>query len=289
MILNKCPSCDIPLILGIQKWHFICPVCNYEASSFVANINVAVSNDLVKEEVREKALKELRSENFSELLDVIRLHSSAGSSLLDVGCAHGWFLDQARQYFSVMGVEPDTRFYEATKALNINVLNGYFPDTLKKEQLFDTISFNDVLEHIPDTNAVIAACHRHLSDRGILVINIPNSKGIFYTSSKLLCRLGITEFYERLWQKELPSPHLHYFNLNNLGRILEHNNFEIIQSGFLPSLRQKNLYQRITYTGASSKLKSYILFFCISAIMPILSLLPNDIMFIVARKCNDQL
>jgi len=50
----------------------------------------------------------------------------------------------------------------------------------------------------------------------VLVLNLPTSGGSLYRVAKLLCRFGAKGFFERLWQRNLPSPHLHYFDDRNL-------------------------------------------------------------------------
>ena len=51
----------------------------------------------------------------------------------------------------------------------------------------------------------------------IIIYNLPSSDGLIYKFSSILNKIGISTFYElRLWQKDLSSPHLAYFNNQNL-------------------------------------------------------------------------
>ncbi|WP_229466725.1 class I SAM-dependent methyltransferase [Pseudoduganella plicata] len=59
------------------------------------------------------------------------------------------------------------------------VRQGYFPDALRPDETFDVIVFNDVIEHIPDIGSALRACHEHLNPGGILILNLPNSRGFF--------------------------------------------------------------------------------------------------------------
>lgn len=83
---------------------------------------------------------------------------------------------------------------------------GYFPDALTPDESFDAIVFNDVIEHIPDIASALDACNARLSENGLLVLNLPNSRGFFYRLSKIFARLGWRNPFNRLWQKDLPSP-----------------------------------------------------------------------------------
>jgi len=53
------------------------------------------------------------------------LHIPRNALILDVGCAHGWFLELADQDFTTIGIEPDISFYQQTKAHGLQVRNGF--------------------------------------------------------------------------------------------------------------------------------------------------------------------
>src|SRR5690606_11668960 len=113
----------------------------------------------------------------------------------------------------------------------------YFPDALAPGERFDAIVFNDVIEHIPDIGRALAACRERLAPGGMLLLNLPSSSGVFYRASKLLRRLGVAGHFERMWQKGLPSPHLHYVDPTNLARLLDRAGFVPVRRGRLATLR----------------------------------------------------
>lgn len=92
---------------------------------------------------------------------------------------------------------------------------------LRGSQAVGSESSDLLIEHIPDINSIIAACHERLNDGGLLVLNLPSSDGVFYKLSRLFAAMGKFDFFERLWQKGLPSPHVHYFNRKNLSNLLQ--------------------------------------------------------------------
>ena len=53
-------------------------------------------------------------------------------------------------------------------------------------------------------------------------------------------KLGFTKFYDRLWQKNMNSPHLSYFNKKNLSLLFSRHNFYEFKSGNLNSLDANN-------------------------------------------------
>ncbi|MFG6087472.1 class I SAM-dependent methyltransferase [Stenotrophomonas indicatrix] len=116
--------------------------------------------------MREEGLEHLRQRNFQQLeAELAARVTSTGHprpTLLDVGCAHGWFLQASSAHFQGTGIEPDARVADAAAARDVDVRKGFFPDVLGSGERFDVIVFNDVLEHIPDVGAALRACHQHL-------------------------------------------------------------------------------------------------------------------------------
>lgn len=281
---NDCPVCGNTLSVGFQPWHSSCRKCAYEKGDLLPTINDASAHEQINEKDRESGLQTLRVNNFKILLERILELKPEGGKLLDVGCAHGWFLETAMENFDVLGIEPDEAVFVKTAAKGLPVRNGYFPEILKDAEKFDVIVFNDVIEHIPMIGMILQACKERLNDNGLLVLNLPSSNGVFYGLSKMFCRIGRIGFFERLWQKGLPSPHVHYFNNINIKTILQNHNLRVVRSGNLPTLTLSGLYTRISYTGNLGTL-SKLSIYCLTAVaLPILRILPSDIIYTIARK-----
>jgi 2-polyprenyl-3-methyl-5-hydroxy-6-metoxy-1,4-benzoquinol methylase len=102
-------------------------------------------------------------------------------SALDVGCARGGFGITLRRLIGeqgrVVGIEavPEQAAIARTGHGFDEVLDGYFPAALAgRDETFDLISFNDVLEHIFDPWQTLRDCHRHLTSSGRVLAAIPN-------------------------------------------------------------------------------------------------------------------
>lgn len=281
---NHCPVCRGSLKCSLQDWHFVCSACGYEQSSLLPTINEHAAHEQIDEAARETGLRQLRLKNFETLLNVISELKPAGGRLLDVGCAHGWFIETATGRFDVLGIEPDKAMYAAAAARGLAVRNGYFPDALRDGETFDVIIFNDVLEHIPPVIDVLKSCYRRLNDGGYLVVNLPSSNGVFYRLSRLFARAGFSGFFERLWQKDLPSPHVHYFNDSNLAELLQYNGFISVVKGRLPVLSLAGLFTRISYAGRMGLVSRMAVYCGVAICLPLLRLLPSDIIYLVAKK-----
>lgn len=276
--------CSSQLESGYRPWHFRCKVCGYEGSNLPPRINVDSAHERIDEEARHAGLKELRNSNFIRLLAEIKKLKSAGSRLLEVGCAHGWFLEIAQQDFDVLGLEPDRAIFETTSRHGLPVRNGYFPDVLGPDEAFDVIVFNDVFEHLPDIENILQHCGERLAEGGLLVLNLPNSQGTIYRLSKLLCATGFTGSFERMWQKDLPSPHLHYFNSRNLTRLLDRYDFDPQMGGRLPAIQIKGLWSRISYAHRRIMLADIVTYFGLVLLLPFLRILPSDIIYLIAMR-----
>jgi 2-polyprenyl-3-methyl-5-hydroxy-6-metoxy-1,4-benzoquinol methylase len=280
---NTCPVCAAEMSPGNANWHMTCLKCAYESADLASTINSIDTASVLDEHAREVSLKSVRDVNFSVLTQILKQLKPRGGALLDVGCAHGWFLDKTKDFFRSSGVEPDESIFNATKARGLEVAHGYFPQALLPDSKFDIIAFNDVLEHIPNVDDALRACKEHLSPNGLLLINLPSSNGFFYRLSKLLARVGICGFFDRMWQKGMPSPHVHYFNQKNLSELLGKQRFEVVQTGALDVLHAKGLYTRLAYSKVNSVAKNVLLYVMLMLSLPILKLLPSDIQYVIAR------
>lgn len=281
----KCIVCESPVVQGLKPWHARCGNCRYESAALQVSINEAGAHAAIDEEAREASLKMLRMENFREIIGHARTHAAPGARrLLDVGSAHGWFLEAAAPHFDVLGIEPDAAVGSKAAARGLPVRPGYFPDALAPDETFDVIVFNDVIEHIPDIRSAIAACHARLNFGGILILNLPNSRGFFYRLSKWLTRAGLPGPFERMWQKSLPSPHLHYFDPDNLTALLRGSGFQHVRSAELAALRADGLKERLNYVGKQNPLKTQAQYLAIRGLIPLLGMFPSDIIVGIYRR-----
>jgi len=287
-ISQKCPACRQNLRAGLHDWHLVCPSCSYEGSSLQVDIDVVGDREVLDEALRQEGLSDLRQANFRRLSEEISAIVSTSSGeqkphLLDVGCAHGWFIQATEKTFSSQGIEPDARIAGIAASKGLKVRKGFFPDVLDQNERFDVISFNDVMEHIPDVNAAFDACAKHLTPGGRIVVNSPARTGVLYRISKLLDRIGLPSSFERMWQKEFPSPHVHYFDDESIRAIGERAGLKLERISTLPSLSTNGLYARIRYDRNMPAWKAWAITSILSVMSPALKLLPADIKVWVLR------
>ena len=282
LLAGQCHCCQTTLVRSLAEWHWRCPTCQYEKALLTPAINSA-AHQFVDEDAREKGLGEVRQANFKVLLSQIERFKPDGGALLDVGSAHGWFMNLAQKAFDTTGIEPDQAIWSQAHKQGLKVRLGYFPEVLSEHERFDVITFNDVLEHIPNREQALDACRRHLTPEGLLVINLPSSRGVFYRLSKVLSWLGWRASFERMWHKGYPSPHVHYFNEHNLTLLLNNQQFQIVSTGRLKTLMVRGLAERLSYGSSASSIKNKILYVVIVLALPFLAILPADIQYVIVR------
>jgi 2-polyprenyl-3-methyl-5-hydroxy-6-metoxy-1,4-benzoquinol methylase len=140
----------------------------------------------------------------------------AGSSVLDVGSASGYFGERlAGKGYHVVGVEQDeaaasvaARFYDEFIVADVEA-------GLRLSQKFDVIVLADILEHLRQPLKVLVHLRDLLSSRGRFVISVPNVANIYVRLSLLFGRF---EYADR---GILDETHLRFFTLNSACALVQ--------------------------------------------------------------------
>jgi SAM-dependent methyltransferase len=140
---------------------------------------------------------------FDQLRDLAR--SLAGyrttERWLDIGCGSGTLLRAAgAEGWDAIGTEIAPAVVEAMRAEGLDARLGLTQDLDLPSGGFDVISAIEVLEHVPDPDALIAEAARLLRPGGVLYITTPHGRGI---SGRLL---------GKDWSVVAPPEHLQLFS-----------------------------------------------------------------------------
>ena len=131
-------------------------------------------------------------------------------------------------------------------------------------------------------NNVIYETKKLLKKEGLIVLNLPSSNGFIFRVSKILLNFGINKFYDRLWQKGSCSPHISYFNKENLVSLFAKDDFQKIDSGNLDTVKLNN------YRRFKDLFKSYpvvIFFSFLTSLFYFLQFfLPKDIIYVIFKS-----
>ena len=152
---------------------------------------------------------------FQKRVNLIKSHSRSGiSTVLDVGCSNGVFLDLFNGN-ETWGVEPsDSR--EAAKMKGHKILKTTFEKAELPKNYFDLVIMNHVLEHLDNPAVVLAKACKLLKPNAILFVDVPNIGGL---GSKIL---------GKHWPYLLPKEHKHQFTKESLTKLLEENGFKVL-------------------------------------------------------------
>ncbi|MFA6362444.1 class I SAM-dependent methyltransferase [Methanoregula sp.] len=134
---------------------------------------------------------------------------SKNSRLLEIGCASGYFLFEVKSHVkSVTGLELTTEYVEYARSQGLDV-----KESLDKipDNSYDLIFMFHVLEHIDDPVNFLIEVKKKLSQRGKLIIEVPNVDDILVSVYKIESHL---DFYFEI-------AHNYYFSKSTLKIVLE--------------------------------------------------------------------
>ncbi len=157
---------------------------------------------------------------FADNLNIIRTYLPHPSSILDVGCAFGYFMEVAREGgWKAEGVEISAFASEkARRNTGAKVHTG----TLRGAELgtasFDAVTMWDMLEHSPDPTNELIETNRILRPGGYLFITVPNV-------ASLAARLMGKHWYGF----KSAAEHNYFFSAPTIERMLENAGLNLIE------------------------------------------------------------
>jgi SAM-dependent methyltransferase len=144
---------------------------------------------------------------FAHTVEFIRRYCSGGR-LLDVGCAYGFFLQEAKPFFEAFGVELAEDAAAHGRKSGLNVVTGVADEALFGQLgTMDVIVLLDVIEHLPSPRETLDLCARHLNPGGIIVV----TTGDFGSLSARLTGAR--------WRLMTPPQHLWFFTAPSMRRL----------------------------------------------------------------------
>ncbi len=135
------------------------------------------------------------------------------SRILDVGCGDGRLVNDLRtiQYFNALGIDPfiESNIYKDGRML---VQKAWLADMPGE---FDLISFNHVLEHMPDQVGVLRQTRSLLSSSGMAIVRIP------------IASSNAWRVYRENWVQLDPPRHFYLHTEKSLKKLAEMAGFQI--------------------------------------------------------------
>ncbi|MBI5049225.1 MAG: methyltransferase domain-containing protein [Deltaproteobacteria bacterium] len=157
--------------------------------------------------------KHYHSANFRKLLSTIKKYKEEKGRLLDVGCALGFFLEEAkRRGWDVYGTELSVYAWNKAKEKGLNVFGGDIVAAGFENKFFDVVTCLGTIEHLPNPVAAIRKIYMILKDNGLFVLSTPDAGDL----------IGGRRFQYK------PKEHLYYFTKGTIENVFEKEGFKIL-------------------------------------------------------------
>jgi SAM-dependent methyltransferase len=151
-------------------------------------------------------------------LEQMSPYLSARGSVLEIGCAYGLFVDEARAHFDrVVGIDvAEAAVDHARKHFKVNVLSDDFLNVPFEDGSFDAICLWDTIEHLERPDLFLEKASRLLQPDGRLFLTTGDI-------SSLNARVRGSK-----WRQIHPPSHLHYFSRDSVTRLLGRLGFRVM-------------------------------------------------------------
>jgi SAM-dependent methyltransferase len=232
--LIECGQCGVSFLLpqpapGELTTHF-------EASPKLAEADLAAKFERYREPVLARVADHIQSQK-------------AGGSILDVGCATGFFLARffPKSNWHLCGVELSSQTAEKAVRKGIRVHNGTIYGAQFPKNSFDVITVVDTFYYFLDPHCELAEFRRVLKPKGILVLELPLAGSRIWRTSHHLGKLLSGNMRQLLET----SDHLFYYNPKSITLLLEKCGFRVRTILPLPGNRQPHFLRTLIYSAYS--------------------------------------
>ena len=176
--------------------------------------------------------------NFQEYLRRMRQSGATRGRLLEVGCAYGFFLEQAQGAFDARGIDVNEPAIAAARALGVQATAGDFLTCILRDP-FDVVCMWDTIEHLIEPRANLERARDILGDRGQLFLTTGDI-------GSAMARLRGAQ-----WRMIHPPSHLNYFSRATITRLLDRVGFDVERIGSVGTHR--DLLNALHLLGLFSK------------------------------------
>ena len=159
-----------------------------------------------------------------------------GTTVLDVGCASGYLMENLRRTKNChcVGIEPNPVAAGRASALGFDVITSTAIDALaakrKSGDQFYHIIFGDVLEHMTEPQQVLERCRSLLAPNGTIIVSLPN---IVSLRARVRIACGIWRYEE---MGIFDRTHLRFYTIRTGQELLTQAGLAIVDQHFVGPL-----------------------------------------------------
>jgi 2-polyprenyl-3-methyl-5-hydroxy-6-metoxy-1,4-benzoquinol methylase len=211
LVSRSCPACNSTAQVNIgEKNGFRLPLCQNCKTLYVARLPTgadAQDYDSYYQPSRFTAPAFIHA-RLDEIVADFSGYRKV-NRLLDVGCGGGALLQAAaRGGWDAEGLEVSKPAAEHVESLGFKVFSGLLSEAGYPDGYFDVVTASEVIEHVPDPQAVVAEIVRILRPGGLFWATTPHGRGASARALKLN------------WSIVSPPEHLQLFSVEGIKQML---------------------------------------------------------------------
>ncbi|MBI2069783.1 MAG: class I SAM-dependent methyltransferase [Elusimicrobia bacterium] len=156
---------------------------------------------------------------FRKILNSIRnwYPAGPGQTLLEIGCAYGFFLDVAKESFSTTGVEINDEAADFSAKRGHRILRGDFLNVDVPKQSVDVVVALAVMEHLQYPDRYLEKAAQSLKPGGLFCLTTGDI-------DSLVARCSGPR-----WRLIYPPTHVSYWSADTLRKILDRYGFDVVE------------------------------------------------------------
>lgn len=159
----------------------------------------------------------LRAE-FRSAVHHLRAAGCPSGKLLELGCAYGFFLSEAKPLFEVQGIEVSESAVQFCRQRGLDVELGVLTEEyVNRRAPFDAVVMLDVVEHLTEPDEVMRLIHKALKPGGKLLL----STGDWESS--------LSRLMGKNWRLMTPPQHTFFFSPRTMSAMLTRLGFEVVE------------------------------------------------------------
>ena len=217
--------------------------------------------------------RETLARNFRDYLDRMERHGAGGGSLLEVGCAHGFFLAEAAARFPrVHGLDVSASAVTAARERLGVSAEAADVCTHRPSAPYDVVCLWDTIEHLQHPDRYVGKVAAEMAPGGVIAV----------TTGDISSR--VARWRGAKWRQIHPPTHLHYFSRQSLTRLLERCGFAVSYIGYDGGYRSVDMMAYILLAIKRDRADLYRMLKRTGLLDWTLYLNLYDIMYIVAKR-----